>query len=1340
MYLSQQHSSESIPYVTAKHNKHDSFWLLPGVTSPLFCFGCAIENVEDSKVLNYQKKHILTDLLDILLHNKTIWQLFANKSDVHQHVVALLLKLLIDSNDSDLRELCSELCLLITKRTTPEKTATIVIDQFMLKVKSFGNTSFLCFLKELISVVPTIVVTICDNKALFVVELLNFISTCKSEFQMPAWSLLTSCLRAVVAEEILLTQNLLKQILKTMTEANVTSMTVDIEILKCLQSFIRIGKALQLLLQHECSNLTVPTSSVLEHIKKMLLCSSEEGKKIAISCLTDIAKKDVDNLSAGQETEFSSLLNLILQRGLTEYLLELLSSSNNSVIYELFQCLEILSYSKRFHSLGHMVYGFSSVIKAVHNTDNVSCCIKGLLLIDIILKGRSLPTAGGDTNKTNITETQITELFNLVKKCFIESFDEKIKSSSTNCLCSFLRSSKSISSTNYEKIASVLELMFVFIERDITSSVNSQMKPCHIELVENTYESVLLFVVHISSNSNSEDVVNTQQSSISTGDPPTTNNNNNNNINNSQDDRTQKTIDQLFFLCDRYFIAQASLKFLPRRDVQFQVIFYQMVLAIIELDVTKGEQMARKMSESTFITKIYEFKVIAARVNTKTQVDISNVLGKLLVYLCMSVDCSNKHSLFDEAVMETFIQFSIPIQEWKLCFGDHRHQQQQMSTSNYATTRWTVMLALLACTHKAGRILIPLATLQTFMEQLAQDPTSLLSISVLGKRFYVYLCCQLDMLQNPGSMKPNPIYHKLCSQILASNMEKQQHLLFHHSNSFLIWLLRLNVPNNVFQSFIELFFTSISGIDSLAIALQQSNCAFVFVERTIKILSALTNNALQLISSFLEAILAGIEEERHGYLKHLIHKSLMFTEEFNHGIITVYTRLLNTICIKATRGRRNNLIVSEDDLKLFCRILTYIRTDAVPTLLIEALKFCYLILSISIRAQDVKPISIAMKNDSLLGTFSKLFFNNEKMLASASSSKTSLMTERLYAAVVLVVTQIVHCCHMFAVDPTPSILKLVVLKELVINMFACNDLPILQLALTSFWSCLLRVDSKLIQFEQQQQLQNCSENGNDAVLSPNHHDLLVVILQNLSVHQEPFLCQQAAQCCLTLVKKSQAAALSFFASPWTEVVYNNTKASITHSKCDISAVILFQVFLGDGDNYVVGSTEELVSVSLDILQYAIKELETKSDVNKDNNSDNNTDANDDIDTGLLVACVTRYFQEFFDRYCNVLEYESLKRFKADLKAMDRLWKLKYGGAVGLSSSNATQTTARMKINDGPSAFFVEIFELYFTGMAFDFGGSGVGFDVTSSVTRLRKQIENRITEIDDDETESDDDG
>ena len=1319
MYLSQ-HSSESIPYVTAKHSKHDSFWLLPGVSSSFFCFGCAIENVENPKVLNYQKKHILTDLLEILLHNKTIWQLFATKTEIHLHVVTLLLTILIENDDSDLCELCSELCLLITKKTSPERTATVVVDRFMLKLKSFANASFLCFLKELINVVPVIAVNVCDNKAMFVVELLNFISTCKTEFQLAAWSLLSACLKAVVTEEITLSQNLLKHMLKTFTETNVSILAVDIEILRCLQSFIHIEKALGILLQHECSHLTVQTNSVLEHIKKMLLCSSEDGKKVAITCLTDITKKDVEDLSTGQETEFSSLLNLILQRGMTEYLLELLSSTNSTVIYELFQCLETLSNSKRFHSLGHMVYGFSSVIKAVHNTENTACCIKGLQLIDIILKGRLVSSSG---EKTNITTAQINELMNLIKQC-LDCPDEKVKAISTHCLVSFLRSSKSISTDVYMKLTTLLEVIFVFIERDVTSSLNSQMKPCQAELVANAYELILLFANHITS-TNVDDTRTKTQQSFNTD--PT-------NDNNQQEELSLKAIEQLFFLCDRYFIAQASLKFLPRRDVKFQSVFYRMVLSVIELDIAKGQMMAKKMSESTFIAKIYEFKIVVARISVK-EPELSKVLGKLLLYLCMAIDESNEHNQFDENVLDSIVQFNIPLQEWRLCFG----ADDQMS-SEYVTTQWTVMLILLGCTHIGGHILIPLPTLQPFVEQLASDPTSLLSLNILGKRFYVYLCCQLDISRQQGTAMPGSVYRKLCTQIMASNLDCLP-LLFYGSSNFLAWTLHLNIPNSVFQSFLELYFNRMIDTDGLSNAFQRNNCLFMFVERAIKIFSSLTNEETQFnLSSFLETVLNGIPTERHGYLKHLIHKSLMFTEEFNHGVITVYARLLNTLCFRSSLCADSccSVSVSEDDLKLFCRVLTYIRCDTVPTLLIETLKFCYLILANSIRAQDVKPITIAMKDDSLLATLSTLFFNNEEKARQSVSGKTTMMAERLYAAIVLMATQLIHCCQMFAVE-SPA-LSLSLLKESVaMDLFACNHLPILQLALISFWSCLLQVPySKIVTFtHQQQQQQQKDDDGNS--LSTNDYDLLIIILQNLSVHQEAILRQHAASCCRILVKESLTSARQFFASPWTRVMFSNTKALIASSKLKPSAVKMLQIFLSDRDNQVIQSTEEMVALSLDVLQCTTKVLEKQQ-----NNGASNVMGDDGGEKLCfeLVPCVTRFFEEFVDVFCGSLEYEKLKRIKADLKTMDRLWKTK--NLVSSSTTVSGISAGKSTCSNPKFPAYVEIFELFFStrlsAIVDGISGDVVGVvDVSLAVTRMRKQIEKRITEIDDDETESDDD-
>ncbi|XP_066918206.1 meiosis inhibitor protein 1-like isoform X1 [Clytia hemisphaerica] len=1239
MFLSQ-HSAENIPYVTTKHNSHDSFWLLPGVSTSLFCFGCAIENLEDKSVLNYRKKHILTDLLEILLTNKTIWQLFASKNTIYRHVITILLNILIENSDKEMGELSSELCLLMTKRTSPEKTAPLIMDQLLIKSKSLPNPSFMTFLKTLITAVPSVVLSLCDNKALFVNELLQFISTCKNDMHQLSWSLLASILTAVVSEQIPLSQNVLKQILKTIVDSNSTSITTDIEIMKCLQPYLNIKSAQTLLLEHESSHFTTVSNSVLEFIKKMLLCSSEECKRIAISCLTDIARIDGIDSSNNQDAEFSSLLNFIIQKGITEYLLELLSSSQSAVLCQLFQCLEKLSHSKKFHSLGHMVYGFSAILKAVHSTDDRACCMQGLVLIDLILEGRSTEEV-----KTNVTESQIDELINLVKKCFTSS-DDKIKSSAFRCLCTFLQSSKTISSANHEKILNLFELSFQYMEREISTSLNSQLKQYQIDLVSYTYKSVLILLHHIS---NKE--ITSSASSIDQQ---------------SQSEHTKTITDLLFFMCDKYFIPQAVLKFLPRRDLKFQEIFYQMILHIMELDVTKGEMLAKKMCESSFISLVYDFKVVAARLSNDPK--LTSVLGKLLMYLCMAIDRSNVHQSFDENLLNNITHFNTPIQEWRQLLEDND------STEDYKSSQRTVLLILLACSHMAGCILIPLPVLQPFLERTAMNPTLLFSFTTLGKRYFLYLCCQVDMCNTQQSSQSNSTYHKLIWQIFTDQKEHLE-LLFHNSNLFLAWLLRMNIPNKIFQSFIERHFAS-SDLDSsnLTTALDQSSTLFIFVERSIKQFSSFNNETVQTnLSCYLESLLSNnIGHERYGYLKHLIHKGLLFTEEFNHVVIAVFIKLLNTI------STHSDSQISDEELKLFCRIIEYIREDAVPTLLIEALKYSYLILTRSIKLQDMKPISIAVKNNTIFSTFSKLFFNNEKVL---QTSKTTLLLERLYSSIVLMTSQLMLCSHMFATKPpNPTVVN----KTLLIELFSCTNLPILQLSLTKFWNYIFQLG------DQNDMIRFLDSENNECNLSENDYQLLLIILENIVGHQEPLLGYGAVYCLLSMIKNLPVTRDYFFSSPWTQILYD-THCDSTSETTNALMVTLHHLSVYNKETSPLNNAQNALDSLANTTQIMEKPESQKLGAE-------------------LVLVLLNYVREILDQYLHQMEYDHLKRFKGDLKNLDKFWK-----------SRETQTSLE----------FIDIFGLFFS--------SDVrSIDVSSSIIEMRKLLEKRITEIDDDETESDD--
>jgi len=1248
-YLSQQ-STGNIPYKTTKHSNHDNYWLLPGITTSLFCFGCAIENLEDVTLLKFRKKHILTDLLEIFLTNNTIWQLFGSNSSVHAHVVKILLDILIQSDDKELGVVTSQLCLLIAKRTSPERIATIVTDQLSSKSKNFSNQGFMHLLTDLVVAVPSIVINICDDKALFIVELLNFISTCKKDLQLCAWSLLTSILKAICVEDVSISQKTLKQILQTLIQVNVTSIVVDIEVLKCLHSFLCIKNAQVVVFQLECSLLTTSTSSALEYIKKMLLCSNEEGKTVAISCLNIMAEMN-DSEKEATDAGFSSLLNLIIQKGITEYLLELLSSSNATVVQELFKCLEKMTRSKKFHSLGHMVYGFSTVIKCLMATTDVACSIQGLRLIDIILKGRL-----NQSDRINFTKPQTAELIELLRKSF-ECPDEQVKTMASHCMCSFLMCVKSLSRPTCEVILNLLELLFLYIERDFSISTNLQLKKHQIDFVNNSYDIVLQFVSHIKK----------QMETDST-----------NSADNHKDSPFDDIHETLFFFCDKYFIPQAVVKFLPRQDIKFQTIFYQIVLHIMELDKHKGEMLASKICQSSFLGLIYQFKVVAGRASSNNS-NLTGFLGKLLMYLCMSTEAPDVHQLYDTNFLESITYFNVPMQEWRTLL-DNDNQNV-----DYIDSHQTVLLTMLACSHMADCPLVPLPTLQPFLEKLGMNTRRLLTLSVLAKRYYLYLCCQINM---SGSF--NPVTQIQIGQVITGTATEHVLLLLHNSPNFLVWLLKLNISSRIFQMCLEIFFrVAEAEITELTSTLQQHNCLFIFMEFCIKLLCAITDSDMQqAVCSYIQSVMCHVGGDKHDYLKHLIHKTLLLTEEFNHAVITVYCRLINTLTTQSTIG------VSEEDLKLLCRILEYIGENTLPTLLVEALQYCYLILSKAVETQDIKPVSIVMKYSRIATMFSKKMFNNQKAI---ESSKSTLLVELLHSVIVLVTTRLLQCVQMFAINMDT---KLVVRKEIVIELCACANLPLLQLSLACFWNVV---------FSQQLRptmLEFVGEDGEHSQLTEDDLHLLMIALQNLYFHQEGLLCSEAAYCHLALVRLPATKAL--VSNPWSRLFRDNIRDSIASSNCvNISSVIMHQSFFDCTHKPEMNKT--ITDIAFHVISKTVQEVE--KGVNEERSN--------------LVVVVVEYVKIFLDQFLNQLEYETLKRFKVDLKNLDKTWK-----------TNATSITCTIKDDSTSNALhIINVFGLFFQPNA---RRLLLRCDVSSTVNGMRKQLEKRITEIDDDETESDD--
>ncbi len=91
---------------TEKHAGHDKIWIVQNSSSDMLCFACLMEMLEDPKELNFMKRKVASEVLDVFTTNRLIWNIFSRNSPVLVHTGNVLLRLLFTS-DEDL------LCLLV---------------------------------------------------------------------------------------------------------------------------------------------------------------------------------------------------------------------------------------------------------------------------------------------------------------------------------------------------------------------------------------------------------------------------------------------------------------------------------------------------------------------------------------------------------------------------------------------------------------------------------------------------------------------------------------------------------------------------------------------------------------------------------------------------------------------------------------------------------------------------------------------------------------------------------------------------------------------------------------------------------------------------------------------------------------------------------------------------------------------------------------------------------------------------------------------------------------------------------------------------------------------------
>lgn len=1076
-YLSQ---ATELSFVTPKHKLHDDHWLLPGTSSAYFCVACAVESLEEQDTLDFHKKKIVTELLEVFLLNNSIWKVLCVKREVCSHLLKLFVRLVCSSRDEDYSSVLLECCLFVIKQTNPEHTANLVVEE-VLRIKGFlKNLYLLKLVTSILKVVPVVVhVFVCDW---LLQELVKESLAVDHECSLLLWELINITLNAQNADSTI-TRATCQQVIMAANETLKESRNTETQLvlLECVKSFVELPYLRVVLCEHECSKFTTSAQSTVESLKKTLLSKNQDIQCMAIKCIASIA-----NFTFSSQSEnLLTILDVVLEKGISEYIFELLPSADSVVLIELFKCLEKLMCSKRFCKMGHMVYGFTAVLKCVvrsQNCQDQEVFYRGLCLIKLMLQQGVKEKQGSQA--CSQTELILNMLLNAFQKP-----QERFKQLSVSCLNTYLQHND-ISFNQYEFIYKFLELIFQYIVKDLVFA-SANVDEVLINFVCSSYEIMLLITGKTS--------VQLKEFISSVCDSHTIDMPYNEMPNMCQEKRQLLLfVESLYYLCDCYVVPQAVLKFLPTRNMKFQCLFYKCLLNMLVLLPNFAKRLALKIAESSFIQMIYEFKVVASR----TSKNMDSILAEILIHLSLSLDYTLNWSNQKEELYNLYCIFNIPITDWNCLLGQ-QHSSQRLTDTKFVNETRTCMLALLAYSFKAGHSITPLVYIQNQLVKFAVSPLALKTLPTLGKKYFLYLWSQTEMIllnevDDVASINIISMFHDEADTLMPI-------LLI--CKLFFIWMLKNDVSLDLQKQVMERYFTNClqdntEEFEKFILCVKSHGQSVKVLEIVLHLGSSCINQLiLNGLFIIFQSLVQDMEPDVHAHLKKFIHKLFLTNENvISNGNVTLLYKCLNAIEIICRSD------VDEDDLKLLCRAIVLAVENHVPTLQLELINFMYVLVTKALVTQDVKVTTILVEKIDLFLQFEKLVFTNENSFSNAKSSQT---LEKVNSATFLFISELIHSIHLFAPHHNITIRCS---KSLLVQSIACSIGPTHQISVLNFWKRFFeqKCSTSLIQL--------INENAEPCRITSQDIHRIFIILQNLYYNQEISICEGAVEVICALVQ------------------------------------------------------------------------------------------------------------------------------------------------------------------------------------------------------------------------------
>lgn len=1157
MNFNSSQNSQTLSFISSKHDTHDEEWLLPGLTTSFFCFACTIECLEDKSTLNIRKKRIATEFLEILLVNKNIGRVIGSKQDVFFHLLNLFVCLLWESTDAEFKEIISQCCLHTVKQTNPLHANSMIFESILERKNFPENFHLLKLLCSLLQITPTLSELFFRRKGAYIDEIIKCTSGCNSNNLIYLWNLLALIFKSGVRNENnTISHDRVLAIIKNGIENINTSFVVGIEIhvLHCFQYFAESRYYRMIMFDHECSKLTSSTLSIVEILKKMLLSSKEELELNAVLCISSICNPQYE--VTAENTELASLVALVLEKGLSEFLLELLLSAKELVVCELFKCLCKLTRSKAFCKMGHMVYGFTAIINAIKKVEassNTDAFFEGLVLLESML------TKGVFLDHSNQLYKQSCVVLELLSSAFNKP-QSKLKYVVVSSFCVYLSLVSVLVQKDFETTLNLIESIFTYMEKEI-NVINANVDKKTLQFIVHSYEAVYFMIqIIFKENVKIEKAKGTQETDISSS-------------SNSQLQTSQHLdpnlfaalVDNIYFICDKYLIPQAIMKYFPLNSLPLQSIFYRALHSIIELSVEKGKLLASKLAESSFFRFIYDFKVVV------TAKDTNEVLSNLLVVLCLSDETSQLRDWLQKSLLSWFANFNVPFSEWQFLLVQSSLSNQM--TSDFLGEARSCMFAMLAYSQKANSPLITMNLMKIPLENFAECKENLTALPILGKRYFLYLWSHMQCLHVNVSLNECALRHVI--DMVDKELERSKNL-FMNSDVVLIWVLKNNISLDVQKSFFELYFNDIiqndeldEKIQSLITNINSHRLSSRFIEMVLlSIESSLDPSILDVYISTVSVLLQSISSDTVISLKTIIYKVLMKNKNtMDHSQLVALFKC--SIGLQICCGKE----INDDDLKLFCTTLNMLIDHTAPSLRFQLLHYVSIIIAKSVKLCNPKPTSVALGCNELLNEFQTTIFTNRNFI---TNSQTSCLLENINGVCIMIISELLSGTQLLAADVTNEAVKVHI--DLLIEALVAHEVPIIQIAALSFWKkmCDQKFRSLLVVF---------TNESNDAyTITQKDVDLLYIALQNLYYNSKELI-RERAVICLHSLMQCLAEPRRLLDQPWSKKLIQLCSDKIPIDPKDLASLNLLALCI----KYSERCRDETFKTIIDLLKRRIDE-------------------------------------------------------------------------------------------------------------------------------------------------------